>query len=69
LPSVSLKHLFRQPPEDEKGRTSDQQGAKEQESAPYFLLPVRVVGLKKTRNLTSSKPIGNHRHSRRNAIP
>jgi hypothetical protein len=36
LTSVSLKHLFRQPPEDEEGRNGGQQGANEQESAFYF---------------------------------
>jgi len=50
---VAFKHLFRQPPEDEKGCRGDQKEAKEQESVFYFLWPVRVLGLG---NINSGAP-------------
>src|SRR5258708_40370588 len=54
---VSLEHLFRQPPEDEKRCRGDQKGAQEQEAAVYFLWFIHVVGFAKTRNLNRSNSI------------
>lgn len=52
---VSLKHLFRQPPEDEKGCHGEKKGAQEQEAALYLLWLLHGVGFGKMQNVTRSR--------------
>jgi hypothetical protein len=49
---VALKHLFRQPPKDEKRCRGYQNGTQEQDAAVYFFWLIHVFGFGKIRNLT-----------------